>query len=73
MHSARSATTLLPANLRLSWKDCPTPGPEGDHMKSVPYTPAVGSLMYVMVATQPDLAHVVGVMNKFMHNPGRHH
>jgi hypothetical protein len=37
MHSAQSATTPLPANLRLSWKDCPTPGPEGDHMKLVPY------------------------------------
>jgi hypothetical protein len=45
MHSPRSAMTPLPANLQLSRKDCPTPGPEGDHMKSIPYAPAGGSLM----------------------------
>jgi hypothetical protein len=72
MHSARSATTPLPANLRLS-QDCPTPGLEGDHMKSILYAPVVGSLMYAMVMTRPDIAHVVGVVNRFMHNPSRPH
>jgi hypothetical protein len=59
MYSARSATTPLPANLRLSWKDCPTPGPEGDLMKSVPYAPAVGSLMYAMVAVSCVSSHTI--------------
>jgi hypothetical protein len=73
MHSARSAMTPLPANLRLSRKDCPTPGPEGDHMKLVPYAPAVGSLMYTMVATRPYIAYTVGIVSRFMHNPGCPH
>ena len=42
-------------------------------MKSVLYAPAVGSLMYAMVATRPDIAHVVGVVIRFTHNPGRSH
>ena len=42
-------------------------------MKSVPYAPTVGSLMYVMVATRPDISHVVGVVSRSMHNPGRSH
>jgi hypothetical protein len=42
-------------------------------MKSVSYAPAVGSLMYVMIATQLDIAHMVGVVSRFMHNPGRPH
>ena len=42
-------------------------------MKSVSYAPVVGSLMYAIVATQPDIAHVVGVVSKFMHNLGRLH
>jgi ATP-binding cassette subfamily B (MDR/TAP) protein 1 len=42
-------------------------------MKSVPYAPAVGSLMYVMVATRPDIAYAVGLVSRFMHNPGRPH
>ena len=73
MHSAKSASTPLPINTRLSRRDCPTSGPEGEIMKSVPYAPAVGSLMYAMVATRPDIAHAVGVVSRFMHNPGRSH
>jgi hypothetical protein len=42
-------------------------------MKSVPYAPAVGSLMYAMVAMWPDITHVVGLVDRFMHNPGRPH
>ena len=42
-------------------------------MKSVPYAPAVGSLMYAMVATRPDISHAVGVISRFMHNPDRSH
>ena len=42
-------------------------------MKSVPYALAVSSLMYAMVARWPNIAHVVGVVSKFMHNLGRLH
>jgi hypothetical protein len=42
-------------------------------MKSVPYAPAVGSLMYAMVTTRPDIAYAVGIVSRFMHNPGRPH
>ena len=73
MLSAKSASTPLPINLRLSQRDCPTSGPKGEDMKSVPYAPAVGSLMYAMVARRPDISHVVGVINRFMHNSGRLH
>ena len=44
---------------------------EEDHMKSIPYVPVIGSLMYTMVTTQPYLAHVVGIVCRFMHKPGR--
>ena len=40
-------------------------------MKSVPYASTIGSLMYAMVATRPNIAHAVGVVNKFMQNPGQ--
>jgi hypothetical protein len=42
-------------------------------MKLVPYAPAVGSLIYAMVATWPDIAYAVGILSRFMHNPGRTH
>ena len=29
--------------------------------------------MYAIVAIRPDIAHVIGVVSKFMHNPSRAH
>jgi hypothetical protein len=29
--------------------------------------------MYVMVVMRPDIAHVVGIISRFMHNPSRPH
>jgi hypothetical protein len=42
-------------------------------MKSVPYALAVGSLIYTIVVTRLDIAYVVGIVSRFMHNPGRPH
>jgi len=42
-------------------------------MSNVLYASAVGSLMYVMVCTTPDIAQAVGVVSKFMSNPGQEH
>ena len=43
------------------------------HMSKVPYASAVGSLMYAMVCTRPDIAHAVGVVSRYMNNPGKEH
>ena len=39
----------------------------------MPYASAVGSLMYVMICTRPDIAQAVGVVSRFMVNLGREH
>ena len=39
----------------------------------VPYASLVGSLMYAMVYTRPDIAQAVGVLSRFMANLGRVH
>ena len=46
---------------------------EKEKMKSKPYRSIIGSLMYGMVATRPDLAHSVGVLSRFSANPGEEH
>jgi len=33
----------------------------------------VGSLMYAMVCIGPDIAHEVGVVSRYMNNPGKEH
>jgi len=42
-------------------------------MSKVPYANIVGCLIYVMVCTKSDLAHVVSQVCKFMSNPGKQH
>ncbi|KAH9723178.1 Integrase catalytic domain-containing protein [Citrus sinensis] len=46
---------------------------EREYMLQVPYSNAVGSLMYAMVCTRPDISHAVGIMSKYMHNHGKGH
>ena len=42
-------------------------------MSKVPYSYVVDSLMYAMVYTRIDIAHVVGVVSRFLTNPGKEH
>jgi hypothetical protein len=42
-------------------------------MSHVLYTIAIGSLMYAMVCTRPGIAHVVGVLSRYMSKPEKEH
>ncbi|KAL0758371.1 hypothetical protein Bca101_074521 [Brassica carinata] len=42
-------------------------------MSEVPYASAVGSLMYTMVGSRPDLCFAVGLISRYMSKPGRQH
>ncbi|MCO5553957.1 hypothetical protein L7F22_007483 [Adiantum nelumboides] len=42
-------------------------------MDKIPYASAVGSLMYAMIATRPDIAFAVGVVSQYMSNPCKKH
>ena len=42
-------------------------------MSHVPCVGVVGSLMYAMVCTRPDISHEVGVLSKYMSKLGKQH
>jgi hypothetical protein len=42
-------------------------------MSDKPFRSVVGSLMFAMVCTRPDIAQAVGLLCRFMHNPGKRH
>ena len=44
-----------------------------EYMTHVPYVSAVGSLMYAIMCTRPDLSQAVSIVSRYMHNPGRGH
>ena len=42
-------------------------------MKAVPYASTVGSLMYAMLCTRPDICFAVGMVSRYQSNPGKEH
>lgn len=73
MDQCKSVTTPLGAHFKL--KSPPEKEIEeiGNSMNGVPYQSAVGSLMYAMIGTRPDLAYPVGLVSRFMSNPVPEH
>jgi len=42
-------------------------------MSCVPYESVVGCSIYAMFCTRPDIAHVVGVLSRYMSKLGKEH
>ena len=42
-------------------------------MSKKPYASAVGSLMYAMLCTRPDICYAVGVVSRYQSDPGVEH
>ena len=42
-------------------------------MRQVPYASAVGSLMYVMLCTRPNICYSIGIVNRYQSNPRPKH
>ena len=73
MVEAKHVPIPLVPHFHLSSDLCPKTKDEKDFMNNVPYKSAVGSLMYTMVSTRPDIAHAVGVVSRYMSNPRKPH
>ncbi|GJW55170.1 hypothetical protein Tco_0099255 [Tanacetum coccineum] len=56
-----------------SKKQAPKTDASKRRMAKVLYALAVGSVMYAMVYTRPDIAHAVGLISRFMSNPRMNH
>jgi Reverse transcriptase (RNA-dependent DNA polymerase) len=74
MENAKQVSTPLAGHFKnLSKLNCPKTEEEHKRMKNIPYASAVGSLMYAMVCTRPNISHAVGVVSRYMSNPDSEH
>lgn len=73
MQECKSISTPLPVSFKLSSSMSPSSEKGRIEMSRVPYASTVGSLMFAMICTRPDIAHAVGVVSRYMANPGREH
>ncbi|XP_074323453.1 secreted RxLR effector protein 161-like [Apium graveolens] len=55
---------------KFSLKQCHKNELEIREMQRIPYASTVGSLMYAQVCTRPDIAFIVGMLGRYLSNPG---
>jgi len=74
MDDCRISKTPMDQGVKeLSKCDCPHSDVEKDQMKGIPYQQLIGSLMYVALATRPDILFAVTKLSQFSSNPGSTH
>lgn len=73
MKDSKPGDTPVARGDKFSLKQCHITDLEKEEMHKVPYASAVGSLMYAQVCTRPDLAFIVGVLGRYLSNPGMQH
>ena len=71
MKEAKPVSPHLGSHFKLSKEPSLKIEEERVYMSKVPYASVIGSLMYVTVCTRPDIAHVVGVVSRYMSRLGK--
>jgi hypothetical protein len=73
MQECRPVKVLVIVGVNLFADQCPKTHEEEKDMPRVPYVSVVGSLMYEMVCTTPDIAHAMEFLSRYMSKPGKEH
>uniref|UniRef100_A0A2N9IQ42 Integrase catalytic domain-containing protein n=1 Tax=Fagus sylvatica TaxID=28930 RepID=A0A2N9IQ42_FAGSY len=73
MHNSKPIDTPMEKGCTLSLDQCPKNDEEKNQMSKVPYASAIGSLMYAMLCTRPNICFAVGMVSRYQSNPGPAH
>ena len=69
--NTKFVSTPLAPHFKLKATMSPTTIEECEYMTRVPYANAVGSLMYAMVYTRPDLSQTISIISRYIYNTGK--
>ena len=73
MEGSKKGTLPTAHGITLSKKHCPQTDAELDSMSEVPYASAIGSIMYAMICTRPDVSFALSVTSRYQSDPGMEH
>ena len=59
--------------ISLSKNQCPMTHDERDRMSKIPYAYAIGSIMYAMLCTRPDVLYALSITNIYQSDPCESH
>src|ERR1041385_6474286 len=67
MHEAKKG--FLPASHGIHLSKGPSTPDEQRRMDKIPYASAIGSIMYAMVCTRPDVSYALSATSRYQANP----
>nr|GEZ91091.1 retrotransposon protein, putative, Ty1-copia subclass [Tanacetum cinerariifolium] len=73
MDNSKRDSIPMQVDLHLSKSQCATTSAKMKHMHNVPYASAVGSIMYAVRCTRPDVAFAQNITCRFQQNSGEAH
>ncbi|KAK1570823.1 hypothetical protein Q3G72_007594 [Acer saccharum] len=73
MQDSKKGTLPFRHGIKLSKEQVPKNEHEEQFISIVPYASVVGSLMYEMLCTRPDICFAVGIVSKFQSKPSPDH
>ena len=71
MDQVKAVSTPLGVLFKLSTTQCPSTDAQKRAMERIHYASTIGSLMYAMICSRPDLAHLVSIVSRYRSNLGK--
>ncbi|KAJ9556430.1 hypothetical protein OSB04_011044 [Centaurea solstitialis] len=73
MQDSKKGFIPMQHGLALSKAQCPSSSSELERMSRIPYASAIGSIMYAMICTRPDVSCALSMTSQYQANPGNDH
>ncbi|GJV64590.1 zinc finger, CCHC-type containing protein [Tanacetum coccineum] len=73
MENSKRGTIPMQEKLKLSKSQGASTPTEKQRMQNIPYASAIGSIMYAVRCTRPDVAFAQNMTSRFQQNPGEEH
>ena len=73
MDQTRKGFLPVLLGVKLRQTQCPTTAEDREKMKVIPYASAIGSTMYAMLCTRPDVCLAISLAGRYQINPGVDH
>ncbi|KAK8670849.1 hypothetical protein V6N13_037463 [Hibiscus sabdariffa] len=73
MEESKKGFLPIRHGISLSKEMCPSTSQERERMSQIPYASAIGSIMYAMIFTRPDLSYALSMTSRYQANPSEGH
>jgi hypothetical protein len=73
MEESKKGFLPMSHGIHLSKTQCPSTTDELDRMSKVPYASTIGSIMYAMISTRPDVLYTLSATSRYQSDPGESH